>query len=24
VLGYEREIRVIQRWNESPEERDAA
>ncbi|HLN00033.1 MAG TPA: histidine phosphatase family protein [Bryobacteraceae bacterium] len=24
VLGYEREIRVIERWNESPEERDAA
>jgi len=24
VLGYEREIRVIQRWNESPEARDAA
>ena len=24
VLGYEREIRVIERWNESPEPRDAA
>jgi len=24
VLGYEREIRVIQRWNESPEARDTA
>ncbi len=24
VLGYEREIRVIERWNQSPEERDAA
>jgi broad specificity phosphatase PhoE len=24
VLGYEREIRVIERWNESPEPRNAA
>ena len=24
VLGYEREIQVIERWNESPEARDAA